>query len=443
MKTIKHIILLSLLFIAIQGTYSQTKDTADKKQVKADQFVLKLKALPGVIDVEEMPVSDYYKGKYEITYLQPLDHDNPEDGYFTQRLFLLHKDFDNPVVVTTEGYAADYGNFPLYQNELNSIVDGNEILIEHRFFSESTPDTIDWQYLTVENAATDHHKIIETFKTLYDEKWISTGISKGGQTALYHHTQYPEDVDFSVIYVAPLNYGIEDGRHEPFIIKNGNRSEQKAVRNFQLELLERKDSLLPMFADYVKENNYTFRIPIEQIYDYCVLEYSFAFWQWVADTETIPIENATNEEIFKHFVQVSGPDYFAIESGSRFFPFFIQAVKELGYYGYDTEPFKDYLDIPDAEEYIYEVFLPDSLSHLQFNPETNQIVFDFIENNDPKMICIYGERDPWSASGVEFKRKNNMIKIVKKGGHHGTRISNLPEEQKEKVLEQIKEWMSE
>ena len=67
------------------------------------------------------------------------------------------------------------------------------------------------------NAAADHHRIVEVLKLIYPGKWIGTGISKGGQTAMFHRYFYPEDVDISVPYVAPLNFSTEDQRFIHFL----------------------------------------------------------------------------------------------------------------------------------------------------------------------------------------------------------------------------------
>lgn len=412
-----------------------------EKKSSDSSFIMRLLSLPGVVKVDTMPVSSYFKGKYKLQYLQPLDHKNPGEGFFLQRVFLNHKDANRPVVVITEGYAANYGLYPMYQSELTGYVDGNQVLIEHRYFAESAPDSINWDHLTVANAAADHHNIIQSLKNIYKEKWISTGISKGGQTVMFHKSLYPEDVDFSVAYVAPLNFGVEDGRHEPFLEKNGSRKARKAIREFQLEILKRKDSLMPAFIEFIENKNYSFRIPIREAYDFCVLEYSFAFWQWSADYNNIPPSDTTNEALFKHFIKVSSPDYFSIEGGQAILPFFVQAAREIGYYGYDTGPFQKYMDIENAENYLYDVFLPAEIDY-PYQAETMERVQQYFDQQDPKAIFIYGEYDPWSATAIEFKNKQNMIKVVKKGGTHATRIRNLPHKQQEKVLEQIDKWLA-
>ncbi|HOE25921.1 MAG TPA: S28 family serine protease, partial [Bacteroidales bacterium] len=137
---------------------------------------------------------------WEIRLRQPVDHRNPDGPQFTQQVFLYYAGADRPVVVETEGYGARGG-----RNELASILNANLIRIEHRYFEESTPDPVDWQYLTTWQAATDHHRIIELFKPVFRGKWATTGISKGGQTVMFHRYYYPDDVDVSVPYVAPLN----------------------------------------------------------------------------------------------------------------------------------------------------------------------------------------------------------------------------------------------
>ena len=43
-----------------------------------------------------------------------------------------------------------------------------------------------------------------------------------------------------------------------------------------------------MFEKYCSDKGYTFRIPIAEVYDFNVLEYSFALWQWGPPVNKIP-----------------------------------------------------------------------------------------------------------------------------------------------------------
>lgn len=110
--------------------------------------------------------------------------------------------------------------------------------------SNPPPTPCNWEYLTAENSAYDLHNVNQTFRELYTGKWVSTGISKGGQTTCLYRAWFPDDVDFSVPYVAPLNRGVEDGRHEPFLRKVGTKKDRQKIEAFQIEILKHKDEIV-------------------------------------------------------------------------------------------------------------------------------------------------------------------------------------------------------
>lgn len=401
-----------------------------------------IEKISGVDSIIKLAVASHFSERYEIYYKQLLDANDSSAGYFNQRIFLSHSDYTQPMVFVTEGYTADYAQFQYYSNELSILLKGNQIVVEHRYFGKSMPDSINWKYLTVENAAHDHHELIRNFKSVYTGKWLTTGVSKGGQTALIHMSLYPDDVDFSVPYVAPLNFGIEDGRHEPFIDNISTKEDRKKVIEFQLSVLQKRDSLFPIFEEFCKKNDYSFRLPLQEIYDYCVLEYSFSFWQLGHAISSIPLNDDPLDIIFTHFILVSSPSYFAVEEIEPTKAFFVQAWYQMGYYGYDTKPFEGLLKIENADGYLQKVFLPEDVK-LAYDKESMLRVQRFLDENDPKMIFLYGEFDPWSSTAVEFKEKENMLKIIKKGGDHATRINNLPKDQKNKVIKTVKNWLKE
>ena len=70
----------------------------------------------------------------------------------------------------------------------------------------------------------------------------------------------------------------------------------------------------------------------EDIYDYCVLEYPFALWQWGTPVSTIPSLDDDDNTWFSNLMNVAEPDYFRYPN--KYMPFDVQAIKELGYYGY-------------------------------------------------------------------------------------------------------------
>ena len=419
-----------LLFVLLSASTSSFAQTVLEQ---------KINAISAIKEVRPLETSEFSE-KYVTYFTQPLDHRHPEKGSFRQRVIVAHVGFDRPTVIVTEGYGAAYALRSQYREELSKLLNANMIFVEYRYFLESTPEPKDWQYLTAENSADDLHAITTAFKSIYPGKWIATGISKGGQTTLLYRTFYPDDVVISVPYVAPLCYGVEDGRHEPFLHKVSTPENRKKIEDFQLEALKRKATLLPRFEKYCTEKNYSFRAPIEEIYDYSVLEYSFALWQWGTPISSIPATTASDDEIFSHLLAISEPGYFTADSPNA--SFFVQAARELGYYGYDVQPFKQYLSIQSSEGYLHRLMLPEELKDMPFDKTLSKKITKFLKKQDPKMIFIYGQNDPWTAAGVTWlKNKKNIHVFIQPNGSHLARINTLPEAEKAKVMELINEWL--
>ena len=419
-----------LLFVLLSASASSFAQTVLEQ---------KISAISAIKEIRPLETSEFSE-KYVTYFTQPLDHRHPEKGSFRQRVIVSHAGFDRPTVIVTEGYGAAYALRSQYREELSKLLNANMIFVEYRYFLESTPEPKDWQYLTAENSADDLHAITTAFKSIYPGKWIATGISKGGQTTLLYRTFYPDDVVISVPYVAPLCYGVEDGRHEPFLHKVSTPENRKKIEDFQLEALKRKATLLPRFEKYCTEKNYSFRAPIEEIYDYSVLEYSFALWQWGTPISSIPATTASDDEIFSHLLAISEPGYFTADSPNA--SFFVQAARELGYYGYDVQPFKQYLSIQSSEGYLHRLMLPEELKDMPFDKTLSKKITKFLKKQDPKMIFIYGQNDPWTAAGVTWlKNKKNIHVFIQPNGSHLARINTLPEAEKAKVMELINEWL--
>ena len=430
----KHSKILYLLGLLCLLSLSAVAQTTLQEKLKTISLITEIKPLE----------SKEFAEKYVTYFTQPLDHDRPELGSFRQRVIISHIGFDRPTVIVTEGYGAGYALSPRYREELSKMFNTNMVFVEYRYFLESTPNPRDWQYLTAESSADDLHAVRQALKDIYPNKWIATGISKGGQTAMLYRTFYPNDVDITVPYVGPLCYGVEDGRHEPFLGQVGTEDERRKIEDFQLEVLKRKSTLLPRFEKHCQEKKYEFNASTEEIYDYSVLEYSFAFWQWGTPVSTIPANNASDDEIYKHFMAISEPSYFAKGGGNE--SFFVQAARELGYYGYDIRPFKKYLSITSSKGYLKKLMLPDDAKDIKFDKTLSKKITKFLKKNDPKMIFVYGEIDPWSAAATTWlntDKKENVHIFVEPRGSHLARINTLPEEMKQKAISILKKWLEE
>lgn len=156
----------------------------------------RLDRIPGLTVVSQTTKEGF--PYYTLTLTQPIDHQHPDRGTFEQRLTLWHKSETAPMVLYTGGYSLSSST-----REITTLLGANQVSIEHRYFSQSRPATVDWNDLNVQQEASDEHAVVQALKTIYGAKWLGTGASKGGMTQVYHERFYPDDLDAVVAYVAP------------------------------------------------------------------------------------------------------------------------------------------------------------------------------------------------------------------------------------------------
>src|SRR5262245_52235608 len=102
---------------------------ATNSQVPAadSELAAKLKALPGVLEVSPISTNGPASEAFELTFEQPLDHQNPTGDKFHQRVFVSHVGYEKPVLLGTEGYAAGRPG----GGELQRILGSNVVTVEH------------------------------------------------------------------------------------------------------------------------------------------------------------------------------------------------------------------------------------------------------------------------------------------------------------------------
>ncbi|WP_337866208.1 S28 family serine protease [Ignavibacterium sp.] len=428
MKSI-HTFLLSVILLFVVISCSSGKEI-QQSESKLYKWLLSQPDLT----VKKLEPNEEFNEVYEIFIEQPIDQLNPNSPKFKQQFFLSHKDEDLPIVAELDGYSV--GN---RANELSRLLNCNQIIVEHRYFGESVPEPFDWKYLDIKQAAADHHRIIQKLKEFYKDKWITTGISKGGSTVIFHRRFYPNDVDATVAYVAPVNFSVDDNRvYEWFKTASTDECRQK-VKNLQKYFLRNRDVYYPIFVEVAEKKKYEYNIVgFERAFEYCVLEYSFAYWQWNSGgCENIPDTTESEEIIFGHFKEHAGLDYFSDESIKSLYPFWYQCYTEYGYYAYDITEFKDLLKFADGKTFF---FIPDSLQ-LDFNPEPMKDISNWVANKANNMIFIYGGNDPWTSTGVCLTGKTNSLKMILPNGSHRTRIKSFPPNERELIYKKLEDWL--
>jgi len=431
-NNVKNYLYLFLLVILLVGCSTKKED------VKRSNFE-KLAKIENVIKIEKRDTVSHFDENYEIWFEQPIDYSDASKGTFKQKVYLGFENDSLPVFVELQGY----GIYTEKSGELANHYKANQLTIEHRYFNNSRPENIDWNTLTIENAAKDQANIIDAIReAIYPKsKFITTGISKGCQTTMAHRKFFPKNVDACVCYVGPLNYEREDPRVYEFLESVGTQEEREKVQGFQELCFENRAELKKILEQTAKEKNMSWEFGIEKAMDYTILEYSFAFWQWGTESAQIPSKEATPQEIYKHLIDVVGYGFFETKAVDNLQPYFWAALTQQGIYGYETEPFKKYLGTDEV--YKFDWAFPEDISKT-YDTKPMQEIKTFLDESAERMLFIYGEYDAWSATAVElsnFATDRELYKFVKPKGDHRTRIKSFESEKQDTIYSIIDSWV--
>ena len=376
---------------------------------------------------------------YVLKIRQPIDHLDTTKGFFFQKVYLSHKGFQKPTVIITSGYDVNRN----YEFELTKLLDANQIIVEHRYFGESMPDSLDYHYLNLKQATADLHKVKQLFSTVYTNKWVSTGVSKGGATTIFYRYFYPNDVDVSVPYVAPINQSYEEPRIYSFLDSVGTDECRNEIREFQIRILENRDEIIPLLKFYSMGANTKFSyISLEEAFEYAVMEYPFSFWQWGHECNGIPRDTATIEAITKHLINVSSLSFFSDKTIQQLGSHYYQSATEMGYYGYETYKFKDYLNTVPTDSNPMCLFFPFDMTD-KFDGKLLTDVNLWLKTDANKFIYIYGGNDTWTASAVPYNADVDSEWFILNGKHHGNaRINSMTLTEQDKFISTLEKWLS-
>ncbi|WP_246147881.1 S28 family serine protease [Nonomuraea turkmeniaca] len=404
-----------------------------------DDLLDRLTAIPGLTVVSETQPAGYRF--FVLSYAQPVDHRNPGMGTFQQRLTLLHRSTEAPVVLYTGGYGLPV-NPSASRTEPTRLLDGNQVSVEHRFFRSSRPAPADWDDLTIWQEATDEHRIVQALKTVYPEKWIQTGASKGGMTSVYHRRFYPDDVDGVVAYVAPNDrVNPLDHEYDRFFAGVGSASCRTALENVQREALKRRDRMVALLEADAERNGYTFTRTLgsaDRSFELTILDTAWAFWQYssAADCSAVPPATATDAELYAWIDSVTFFGFYTDQGLEYYTPYYYQAATQLGWPDLAFRHLRGLTRYPGL--YQPNAVLPAELRS-RHDPRPMLDVDHWVRTRSERMMFIYGENDPWSAERFTPSRRDSSL-YVAPGANHGANISLLSEADRAAATATLLRW---
>ena len=416
-----------------------TPDVSTSHQELSDPLLEQLQALPGVTVTELAPRPG--ARQFQLLVTQPVDHAQPDGATFQQRVMLRSRGVDLPTTLASTGYGL-FGSTP-HDNEISFLLAGNAITVEHRYYEGSVPSPADPRYLTIRQAAADHHRIAELLRPIFTGAWISTGGSKGGMTSIYHRRYYPDDVDATVAYVAPQSYTTDDRRYGVFLEQVGSAACRQRILDTQRTFLDRRAELLPIFEAQAADSGFTYDqvggLPLA--FEHAVEEFRFALWQYF-DEEVcafLPAADAPIGFVALVLDVVSGPGVLASDQSLvEFGAYYYQAATQLGSYGPTSLERHVHNRLEHPGTYRVERYSP--LPITQVDPSSVPEVQRWLATRGERIMLVYGENDPWTAGGFVLGDARDSFRYVVPGGNHGASLSQLPEAQRAEALGVLARW---
>ena len=173
---------------------------------ESDDISRALAAIEGISDVTVDRETYGNRKAYYFFVEMPVSHREETGQTFRLRCALEYEGAEAPVVFYTSGYDVGNNTNQLDPNEMKGFLKANMLHMEHRYFGESQPQSLDdisYKYLWTT-------LLKEKFFT-GDNQWVSTGLSKGGITsalyAYYSDLHGWDDMDLYVPFGAPFFTG--------------------------------------------------------------------------------------------------------------------------------------------------------------------------------------------------------------------------------------------
>lgn len=435
-----NIFMNSLFLVGIIAFHSIAFATAVEQDCiqKSTDITQKLSCINGLTYTETTDANTPAGARqFELQFTQLVDHNDPASGVFSQRLALIHRHENEPMVLQTSGYSI----FAVRETHITARFATNQLQVEHRFFANSKPQSLDWSKLDIKQSADDFHAITVAFKQIYPQRWLNTGASKGGMTSVYHRRFYPDDLDGTVADVAPLSFSTSDQRYNDFMNNVGGDTYKSCRENFkkmQIRLLQDRNEFIPQI-----KGQFTQLGGSDVAYEHAMIESAFYFWQYgnpdslLQGCNALPVNQST-KDMFDFIQKIAPLSGYTDSDITEFQPYYYQAATQLG----SPDNVTSHLEKLRHYRFSIDQYTPKGVAYTYSN-EAMHDVDSWVRNFGDKIIFIYGEFDPWSAGEFSVSETGKDVrKYFVPKGNHGVKFVDLPIEAKTEVIATLSRWLN-
>ncbi len=369
-----------------------------------------------------------YAESYQVFFRQPIDHQNPDSKSFKQLVEIRFVGFDAPTVVCTCGYGYECND------GLAKSMNANFIIVEHRYFGSSKVEgDPQWTWLTLKQAVDDLHAVVTALKPLLKGTWVSTGVSKSGTTSIYYRYFYPDDVDGTVAFCAPILTSNADSRPMSYLLRESGKTATGDARNMRMNqqiaymLKDGEDGFYRTCCKYLKENeDYDDDdLPTFTGYAYAVFMAYYILFQYTSIDDWdkyLPKEGASDKQLCA-FVAESIPSMDDKDIDPLgLYPYFIQQVKEFGRETILTDESKVWLE--NTSFNVMEVMTMNLketdkwLVNSYDNTVNMNILNEFLPTTTCPIMLVYSKNDPWTGAMPKGLNNPHVLTVINPVGTH-------------------------
>jgi hypothetical protein len=379
-----------------------------------------LAALPNVASVTAQDCGNQVLGDprcFDIRFEQPIHHGRDDSKRFTQKLQLIHRGCDRPLLLADWGYES----FGYFDDELSAGFRANALWIEHRYQGESVPSSEDWDWtaLTIANGASDMHEIIDAFRTHYAGNFVTTGASKGGVTASYHNYLYPGDVDGSVPYVAPASRDRVDPEYQTYLDTKLPSPCAQNLRAAQVAALTTRRTIMLQATG-----------GDELGLEYMIMYADWAFWQYYGREycPSVPTAASSDADFFDFFNLFFGFATVApaVDEQMKGAALDYEWLTEQGFalqINSQVRPLLSDIALSTMEDYFRAVFPNVELP--AYDGGVTLATRTWARNLAENVLFIYGSDDPWSGGAMDVPVRASSAQYFVPGATHSAQIAQL------------------
>jgi hypothetical protein len=259
-------------------------------------------------------------------------------------------------------------------------------------------------------------------------------------TAIFYRRFFPDDVDGTVPYVAPISFGAPDTRYDPFFDTVGTDACRQAVRDAATEMLAHRRAAMEQRAQQqATDNGYQYtRVLLGPAVESAIESLEWSFWQYYGITvcPQVPATTATDDALWTFLDKISPPSDSDDDSTAAFDAYYYQAYFQLGYPDTAVPYLTAYLMYTDAD-YIHT--LPTAEPTYDMGAAMHDID-DFVQHQGDKLLFVYGQWDPWVAGKFTLGGATDSLELIQAQGTHNSHITRLAQADRDAAFAKLAAW---